>query len=164
MSVWAFECMPVSIEFPAVRLEVRCRVLQRVATGCSVLQRIWVCCGVIKCDAVRCSVCVCVYDLQNRRLDCEFRSIALCCTVLNRMCCSVLQCVAVCCSVLQCVAVRCSALQCVAVRCSVRMTCKIDVLTVRLEALYFSSCLFPLPRYVTFSPPISNVKTCYMCI
>jgi len=32
-----------------------------------------------------------------------------------RMCCSVLQCVAVRCIVLQCVAVRCSALQCVAV-------------------------------------------------
>ena len=36
-----------------------------------------------------------------------------------RVCCSVLQCVAVCCSVLQCVAVCCSALQCVAVCCSV---------------------------------------------
>ena len=35
-----------------------------------------------------------------------------------RLCCSVLQCVAVCCSVLQCVAVCCSVLQCVAVCCS----------------------------------------------
>ena len=35
-----------------------------------------------------------------------------------RMCCSVLQCVAVCCNVLQCVAVCCNVLQCVAV-CSV---------------------------------------------
>jgi len=146
--------MPLSIEFPGVRLEVCCRVLQRVATCCSVLQHISVCCGVMKCEAVCCSVFVCVYELQNRRVDCEFRGIALCCTVLTRMCCSVLQRVAVCCRELQCVAVC----LCVCV------TCKIDVLTVRLDALYFSSCLFPLPRYVTFPPPISNVKTCYMCI
>ena len=37
----------------------------------------------------------------------------------SRLCCSVVQCVAVCCSVLQCVAVCCSVLQCVAVCCSV---------------------------------------------
>jgi len=37
--------------------------------------------------------------------------------ILHRICCSVLQCVAVCCSVLQCVAVCCSVLQCVAVCC-----------------------------------------------
>jgi len=48
----------------------------------------------------------------------------LCCSVLQcvAVCCSVLQCVAVCCSVshvLQCVAVCCSVLQCVAVCCSV---------------------------------------------
>jgi len=36
-----------------------------------------------------------------------------------RMCCSVLQCVAVCCSALQGVAMCCSVLQCVAVCCSV---------------------------------------------
>jgi len=33
----------------------------------------------------------------------------------EKVCCSVLQCVAVCCSVLQCAAVYCSVLQCVAV-------------------------------------------------
>ena len=37
----------------------------------------------------------------------------------RKVCCSVLQCVAVCCSKLQCVAVCCSVLQCVAVWCSV---------------------------------------------
>jgi len=40
---------------------------------------------------------------------------ALCSGVLQCVCRSVLQCVAVCCSVLQCVAVCCSVLQCVAV-------------------------------------------------
>jgi len=43
----------------------------------------------------------------------------VCCSVLQCVAGSVLQCVAVCCSVLQCVAVRCSVLQCVAVRCNV---------------------------------------------
>jgi len=45
----------------------------------------------------------------------------LCCSVLQcvAVCCSVLQCVAVCCSVLQCVAEWCSVLQCVAVCCCV---------------------------------------------
>ena len=47
--------------------------------------------------------------------------VAVCCSVLQcvAVCCSVLQCAAVCCSVLQCVAVCCSVLQCVAVCCSV---------------------------------------------
>ena len=36
-----------------------------------------------------------------------------------KLCCSVLECVAVCCSVLQCVAVCCSVLQCAGVCCSV---------------------------------------------
>ena len=39
--------------------------------------------------------------------------------VFERVCCSVLQCVAVCCSMLQCGAVWCSVVQCVAVCCSV---------------------------------------------
>jgi len=44
----------------------------------------------------------------------------VCCSVLQcvAVCCSVLQCGAVCCSVLQYVAVCCSVLQCVAVCCS----------------------------------------------
>ena len=55
------------------------------------------------------------------RLQCiSGRSIHMICAtrifVDQRVCCSVLQCVAVCCSVLQCVAVRCSALQGAAVR------------------------------------------------
>jgi len=44
--------------------------------------------------------------------------ILTCLRLRSRVCCSVLQCVAVCCSVLQCVAVCCSAWQCAAVCCS----------------------------------------------
>ena len=75
------------------------------------------------------------------------QSVAVCCSVLQRrhagdsklarmaiykVCCSVLQYVAVCYSVLQCVAVCCSVLQCVAVCCSV-MECV--VLSCRENAL-----------------------------
>ena len=51
--------------------------------------------------------------------DSFHRCVAVCCSVLQFACCSMLQCVAVCCSVLQCVAVCCSVLQCAAVCCSV---------------------------------------------
>ena len=151
MSVWVYACQ-YRIPGSAFGSMLPC-----VAESCNMLQCVATHFSMLRCNEVWSSVLqcvVCVYELQNRRVDCEFRGIALCCTVLTRMCCSVLQRVAVCCRELQCVAVC----LCVCV------TCKIDVLTVRLDALYFSSCLFPLPRYVTFPPPISNVKTCYMCI
>ena len=60
----------------------------------------------------------------------------------SRVCCSVLQCVAVCCSVLQCVAACCSVLlQCVAVCCSV-LQCAVAVCcsVLRCVNFYLSRC------------------------
>jgi len=77
-----------------VRLLPKC-----VAVGCSELQCVAVCCRVV----------------ARREQD---GLLSLCATVA-KVCCSVLQCVAVCCSVLQYVAVCCIVLQYVAVCCSV---------------------------------------------
>jgi len=119
----------------------RCSVLQCVAVCCSVLQCVAACCTMTHSYVW--------HDLQKwhtlRRVS---HGVAVCCRVLqcvavccrlirifnntctrdqhyapgvdsHRLCCSVLQCVAVCCSVLQCIAMCCSVLQCFAVFCSV---------------------------------------------
>jgi len=86
-----------------------------------VLRCVSVCFGVLQCAVVyRCvlqGVAVCYGVLQ-----CVGRGDVVCITMqrmIGRVCCSVLQCVAVCCSVLQCVAVCCSVLQCAALCCGV---------------------------------------------
>jgi len=112
---------------------------------CSVSQHVAVCCSVVQCGAVWCSVllrcvAVCCSALQCVAGYCSLlQCVAVCCSVLQcsaaccRLCCRVLQSVAVlhgctaklswllrsCCSVLQCVAVCCSVLHCVAVCCIV---------------------------------------------
>ena len=73
-----------------------------------------VCCSVLQCAAACTPIAsLGVHAHPHVCLDFYARH------VWERMCCSVLKCVAVCCSVLQCVAVCCSVLQCVAVCCSV---------------------------------------------
>jgi len=66
---------------------------------------------------------LCLYTTRVReKLCCSvLQCVAVYCSVLQcvAVCCSVLQRVAACCNVLQCVALCCSVLQCVAVCCSV---------------------------------------------
>jgi len=83
-------------------------------------------CSELQCVAVSCSVLQCVRSLpspSSLRVCCSvLQCVAVCCSVLTRvaLCSCVLQYAAVCCSELQCVAVCCSVLQCVTVCCSVR--------------------------------------------
>ena len=72
-------------------------LLQRVAVCCSVLQRVAVCCSVLQCVAACCSVLQCCSVSQGVALC---RSVLQCVigapsTILSRLCCSVVQRVAV---------------------------------------------------------------------
>jgi len=74
----------------AARLhEVSCSVLLCVAARCSVLQCVAVCCSVMQCDAVCCSVLQCVAVCYGvYAAEC----VAAGCSVLLRVCCTVLLC------------------------------------------------------------------------
>jgi len=85
------------------------RMLWVLCIRCSVLQCVTVCCSALQCVAV----CFC-------RGYCATSQGSL--DLSRRVCCSVLQSVAVWCSVVQCGAVCCSVLQCVAVCCSVLLS------------------------------------------
>jgi len=89
-------------------IAVCCGVLQCIVVCCSVLQRVAVCCGVLQCateSSVLCRVwkikyfylCVCV-DVTRGQIEEGNPSIAVCCSVLQRVaaCCSELQRVAAC--------------------------------------------------------------------
>jgi len=103
-------------------------------------------CSVLQCVAACCSVLQCVASTSVHELLCKWavqlRCVAVCCSLfwaplqmsrIRKVCCSVLQCVAVCCSVLQCVAVCFGLLRkgdahvrCVAaVRCSMSQCLKV---------------------------------------
>jgi len=63
----------------------------------------------INCVAMRCSVLQCVAVCCSVDfVYTDARGLPICVSVVMRVCCSVLHCVAVCCSVLQCVVVCCS--------------------------------------------------------
>jgi len=78
---------------------------------------------------------------------CVLQCVAVCCSMFDSLCFSVMQyvaasltfCVAVCCSVLQCVAVCCSVLQCVAVCLTLCVNTKFLVLGVCV-CLFVSLC------------------------
>ena len=103
LSYTKLQCVAASLSFELVvngAERLHCSVLQFVAVCCSVfseLQCVVVCCSILQRVAV--SFSDVSQEIQVRVL---------------RMCCSVLQCVAVCCSVLQCGAVRCSVVHFVA--------------------------------------------------
>ena len=101
------------------------------------VQLVAVSCSVVRCAAVRCGmlqfVAVC-HTVSPLRVEQPQQQVWVCC-VVRRVCCSVLQCVAVCCSALQCVVVRYSVLQLSAVSCS-----ELQCFTVICSVLHGFSC------------------------
>jgi len=111
-------------------------VLQCAVVCCNVCVSFSVCCSVLQCVVVYCGQSekrvLMKQCVSRRRLRCSvLQWVAVCRSVLQRVCCSVylvcrvlrnaIECCSVCVffSVLQCVILRCSVLQCVAVCCSV---------------------------------------------
>ena len=75
-----------------------------------VMARMWMSHGIYEQVAVDLAV-----EIKDAKTKCNPLLSLIAFNTAGKVCCSVLQCVAVCCSVLQCVAVCCCVLQCVAV-------------------------------------------------
>jgi len=104
---------------------------------------------------------VCYSTLQCVAVSCSaLQCVAVCCSVAVR--CSALKCVAVCCSVLQCVAVCCSVLQCVAVCCRL-LQCIIACLRTQRSLPSLEGHKLVGTRRPTRRPPLKSGRFCTAC-